>query len=781
MTDIADAGSELPDPAWNRTDRPYDTTVTVVDLIERAAAEVPADHPAVLDGDGTALTYEELVEQSRRIARELLDSGVEPGSYVAVMMRRRPASIAAILGVVTAGCVFIPFDPDWPRTRVRALMRDLGVAAVLAAPESLRILQEIRWDLERVPTLLAPEVDGETTWASTLDQNLVVDFFDFLSAEPDQLEAAGFNLRRNDRSFRTEDVENYSSHVARLALQAAGEGAEILEVGCGSGLITEALASHSARYHAVDPSPVAVRRNIEAAVVQGVTITGQALFGHEVADAVPGEFDLLIVASTVQFLPDLDYVLSLLARLSQRLRPGGHILLADLIDPDVEEHAGVRLSPRFVERLPDFLPGIAAAEVLPREPGAFANELATRYDAVLTVEVDPTVVADPTVAARLRVRTGADVAAQSARPLPHRPEPTDVAYGIFTSGSTGAPKAVLVSHRSLVNLVDWVNRTWEVGHTDRLALVTSFCFDLSTYDIFGGLSAGASIRLTSEDELAEPVTLLDILESEPITVWNSAPAAMSMLVPFLSVGDPTGREDLRLVLLSGDWIPLSMPSNLHEAFPRATVVALGGATECTIWSNSFIVDEVDPSWASIPYGRPMQNARYHVLDETSRTCPVGQAGDLYIAGDCVALGYAGRPDLTADRFVTDPFHDGEGRMYRTGDRARWRPDGNVEFLGRLDDQVKIRGYRVELSEVQSALGHVPGVRHAVVLAHDTPSGKEIVGFFAGAQDLDPEAVTERLRQRLPSYMVPARLHVVDSLPLGPTGKVDRDGLRARLS
>ncbi|MEW2512410.1 amino acid adenylation domain-containing protein [Streptomyces sp. NPDC046870] len=773
-----------PPASFNDTQRPYRTDATLPDLLREAARRDP-DHPA-LTATGTAgLTHGQLDALTDRMARLLADLGVGPGSHVALYSDRTPLAVAALIAVVKAGAAYVPLDPAWPRRRVVSLLRRMDVACLVAGRPTLRAAQELRWEVPSLRHVLCPAIEARESWEAVLDREMVETFFDFLSAEPDPLEAAGFNLRRSHRPYRPQDVADYRDHVARLVHDTSGHGAAVLEVGCGSGLITEAVAPTARRYVATDPSPVAVDKNVRIGAQAGSRVEGVAAYAHEVGDKVQGPFDVAVLASTVQFLPDMGYLLRTLHSLAGLVRPGGALVLADLIDPDVEEHAGLRVPPRLLERLPELLPRFASVEVRRRPAGAFAGELEHRYDAVLHVSEEPADAAAPVddrTGTGLRVWTGADVADRPATPLPEAATADDIAYAIFTSGSTGPPKAVLVRHGAVVNLVDWMNREHAVGPADRLLFVTSFCFDLSVYDMFGVLAAGGTVRLADDDEVAEPGRLVEILETEPITVWDSAPAALSMVMPFLRLGTGSGREDLRLVLLSGDWVPLALPDEVREAFPQASVVALGGATECTVWSNHFTVGEVDPDWPSIPYGRPMQNARYYVLDEDLHPCALGEPGDLYIAGDCVAVGYAGDPRLTAARFRPDPWAPRPGEtMYRTGDRARWLADGNVEFLGRLDDQVKVRGYRIELGEVRAALAQCPGVRAAEVLTvGGTGEGRTLAGFYVPVPGgPDSATVREQLAGGLPAYMVPARLLSVPALPLGPTGKVDRDAL-ARL-
>lgn len=356
----------------------------------------------------------------------------------------------------------------------------------------------------------------------------------------------------------------------------------------------------------------------------------------------------------------------------------------------------------------------------------------------------------------------------------------DLAYIIFTSGSTGMPKGVMVAHKPVINLIEWITKTHHVGAKDRVLFITSLSFDLSVYDIFGLLAVGGSIRIASAEEIAEPAELYRILRDEPITYWDSAPAAMQQIVPFFE-NSCERTPTLRLVYFSGDWIPVTLPDNVRRAFPKAEVIALGGATEATVWSNFYPVGAVDSRWASIPYGKPIQNAEYRVLDERLNPAPIGTVGDLYIGGEVLAMGYLDEPVLTATKFIPDPFAGKKGAiMYRTGDQARFFPDGNIEFMGRVDHQVKVRGYRIELGEIEAALLKIPQIRQAIVLAQINERKEKFLAAFVVFKTADEQISDDNLRkfmrESLPEYMIPAVFVFLPEIPVTANGKIDRKAL-----
>ncbi|MFI1365050.1 amino acid adenylation domain-containing protein [Streptomyces griseochromogenes] len=354
-------------------------------------------------------------------------------------------------------------------------------------------------------------------------------------------------------------------------------------------------------------------------------------------------------------------------------------------------------------------------------------------------------------------------------------QPEDVAYVIYTSGSTGTPKGVAVTHLAALNTISDINERFRVGPGDTALGLSSLSFDLSVYDVFGVIAAGGTLVLPEPEARRDPARWLDLVRTHKVTVWNTVPALMQMLVEHAEAVGTTGLP-LRVTLLSGDWIPVTLPDRIRSV-AATEVISLGGATEAAIWSIAHLVDEVAPDWSSIPYGRPLRNQRFHVLNERMEPAPVWVPGHLHIAGAGLAEGYWNDPERTAESFLPHPA-TGE-RLYRTGDLGCYLPDGTIEFLGREDFQVKVGGFRIELGEIEHALDEVPGLRQNTVAAIGPRHQQRLVAYLVPEPEADGDLVEQarrRLTEALPSYMCPSDFVLLDALPLSSNGKVDRAAL-----
>jgi amino acid adenylation domain-containing protein len=367
----------------------------------------------------------------------------------------------------------------------------------------------------------------------------------------------------------------------------------------------------------------------------------------------------------------------------------------------------------------------------------------------------------------------AELARQSSAEPPVTASMSDLVYVIYTSGSTGRPKGVQITHDSLLNLVYWHQRAFEVAPGDRATQLTSPAFDATGWELWPYLTIGASVHLMDEDARVVPELCRDWLLAHNITI-TFLPTALAEGVMALRWPASTS---LRLLLTGADTLHLYPAPELPFALinnygpTEATVVATFGRVPPALHA------EMPPS-----IGRPIANTRIYLLDEHLQQVPIGVAGELYIGGAGLAKGYLNRPELTAERFIPNPFsHRPDERLYRTGDLARYLPDGQIAFMGRADHQIKIRGFRIEPGEIVSLLNEHAAVQASMVIAReDAPGDKRLVAYIVpvpGA-DITASSLREKLMSRLPDYMIPAAFVLLDAFPLTPNGKVDRAALPA---
>ncbi|MDV5143319.1 amino acid adenylation domain-containing protein [Streptomyces sp. SBC-4] len=397
---------------------------------------------------------------------------------------------------------------------------------------------------------------------------------------------------------------------------------------------------------------------------------------------------------------------------------------------------------------------------------------------VTSAKIAPGVPASDAALVVLEELEQAPLADLDDRPLGVRIDPRSPAYVIFTSGSTGRPKGVVVPHAGIVNRLVWMQDRYGLGADERVLQKTPFGFDVSVWEFFWPLSVGAALVMARPGGHRDPAYVASVVREHAVTTVHFVP---SMLEAF--VADPTAAQcaGLRRVICSGEALGASVQDRFFSLLPGVELHNLYGPTEASVDVTSW---QCAPGGGevSVPIGAPVANTRVYVLDATLSPVPVGVAGELYLAGVQLARGYQGRTGLTAERFVANPFESAQ-RMYRTGDIVRWNTDGQIDYLGRADEQVKIRGFRIELGEIQTVLaGHPQVTQVAVVAREDTPGDKRLVAYAVPAQEEAagelPQDLTALAADRLPSYMVPSAVVVLDALPLNVNGKLDRKALPA---
>ncbi|QMV44167.1 non-ribosomal peptide synthetase [Cohnella cholangitidis] len=370
--------------------------------------------------------------------------------------------------------------------------------------------------------------------------------------------------------------------------------------------------------------------------------------------------------------------------------------------------------------------------------------------------------------------------------LPQEASPRDLAYMIYTSGSTGNPKGVMIEHRAVANRIHWMQRQYPIGPGDVILQKTAFTFDVSVWELFWWSLAGATVCFLEPGGEKDPDKIVQAIGRYKVTTMHFVPSMLHLFLDYLERradlenSAVSSLASLKQVFASGEALPIQQANRFYELFrtrmaTAAKLINLYGPTEAAIdvtYYDCVPDDQAD----AIPIGKPIANIQLVIVNSHNGLQPAGIPGELCIAGVGLARGYMNRPELTAEKFVSNPFAPGT-LMYRTGDLARWLPDGNIEYMGRLDHQVKLRGYRIELGEIEAGLLRNKEIAEAVVLVKDTPQGdKKLCAFFVSRQELDAAAVRQNLSRLLPDYMIPSSYTRVDAMPLTASGKADRNAL-----
>jgi amino acid adenylation domain-containing protein len=774
---------------FNDTATDYPRQRTVHSLFCEQAQRTP-DALAVFDGE-RSWSYRALLDAATRFARVLVGIRLPPEGRVALLVEKSFETAAALIGTLMAGGAYLPLSPSTPQERLRHQIQEAGATVLVTERRFIRLANRLQWicpDLRVLFCADSHDVHGETEGIGDMMRE---DIWDEAGRRAlDDISGGGWTSSYTGEWLSREVMDQYADNAAAKLRPYLHPDTRVLEIGCASGITMGRVAPHVKSYVGTDLSGEILRWTSSRIRDLGLTnIQLVHLPAHDIDRITTRDFDVAILNSVIQCFSGHNYLREVLRKAVGLMKPRGIVFLGNVWDLDLQDEfvrsldafhrqhvgTGVRVkidrseelfvSRAFLEDLRHDVPGIAQVEIS-APIGDVKSELSTfSYDALLHVDKSGAASAGARHRVQIDVRAteGVDPA-----PLPERSGPTGLAYVMYTSGTSGRPKGVMIEHRGIVRLVRDTNYV-QLGPSDHCLQTGSLGFDACTFEIWGMLLNGGAFCRPPTGAILEAAELTRLIRHHRVTtLWLTAGLFNEHVDS--DVGLFAG---LRNLIVGGEKLSTVHVNRAREAHPALTIMNGFGPTENTTFTSVHRIEAV--CRGDVPIGRPIANSQVWIVDERGTPVPVGVAGEICAAGDGLARGYLGDVQLTAEKFVPNPFDSG-ARMYRTGDLGRWTVDGTIEYLGRSDEQVKVRGFRVEPSEIVARILEYPGVRQAVVITDATPDRAELDAFITGEESLDVDDVRDVLRRSVPEYMVPRSITRLARLPLTSNGKVDRRAL-----
>jgi amino acid adenylation domain-containing protein len=782
---------------FNDTRMDYPADKTIHELFAEQAERTPDN--LALHGCMTAwlhrvghITYGELNKKSSQLARYLYEAkGIQPEGRVGILLSQSFNRPIAILGVLKAGAAYVPIDPTLPKERIKYMIIDASVGIVISEKKYLNDLNSLQWECKNFHSYLCVDSsdshkEDEAETNELMDQEL---WRHVGETATDDITGGGWISSYTGEPFTKKEMDEYGDNILEKLEPLLHPEMRILEIGCASGISMYRIAPKVGFYYGTDLSAVIIEKNkkrIEEENRQNLKLA--CLAAHEIDNLEERNFHLVIMNSVIQCFHGHNYLRKVICKSIDLLADEGYLFLGDIMDLEKKEPMIRELQDfKYSNRDKGFTTKTDFSTELFLSRG-YWNHLETEFEEIQSIESSNKIHTRENELTKFRYDVivkinKKPVEKKKRQKQKHQDdlqllsgfdsdlpalnlESHSLAYLIYTSGTSGQPKGVMIEHSSLVNLCYWHNSYYQVSEFDHATLYAGFGFDASVWELFPYLLAGASLYIVPDSMKLDIEKLFDYSKQHQI---NISFLPTQFCEQFLSM--ETVNSTLRMLLTGGD--------KLHTFVNRDYALYNNyGPTENTVVTTACLVEEQRDN---IPIGKPVANTNVYILDrETLQLKPVGVPGELCIGGVGLARGYLNKQELTSSKFQIPNYMSYMSHLsyiYRTGDLARWLSDGNIEFLGRIDQQVKIRGFRIELGEIENQLLELEGIKAAVAVDRLDESGqKYLYGYFVSEQAIDPSDLKTGLSKRLPDYMIPGYFIQIESIPLNPSGKVDRKAL-----
>lgn len=770
--------------------------ITIVSLFEQRASERP-DLIAVSEGTSN-ISYGQLNESANRIAHFLISKGLGCNNVVPFILENSTSAIISILGILKAGCAFLPIDADSPYERLKMLLNNAKATIVLSEKKLIKELNRLQWDCDNILSVLCLDSNNFFEEEETVSEKMREDLWDYVGeTASDEISGGGWRSAYDGKPFTKQEMDEYADNVLTKLYPYLKPESNVLEIGCSSGITMFKLAPLVSRYVGLDLSAKILSKTSEQAVLAGHdNVQLHHLWAHQVDQLEEGDFDVIILNSVIQNFSGLNYLRQVLKKSSMLLRDRGLIFCGDLLDLDLKKdledsflqyqksgQVGAHITKLdwsedlFIKKefLIDLCVDIPAIDQVrfSEKIGKTINELTRfRFDALLSLNKPA---GAPGSRQKAKNQYDQRDLLECSKTNPDLAINTEnLAYIIYTSGSTGQPKGVKISHRSIFNYCHWFISEFKISSVDSSMLLSKLTFDGVYTSVWGALLAGGRLRIVEPAQLLDNEAIINYILNDRITFLKITPTLFNMLLDLRQSNLFKDASFFRLLVIGGESIRTKDIETIFKIRKDLEVVNHYGPTESTV---GVIYHRITPEGLSDfvqrpVVGKPILNTRVYILDATMKPVPEYVTGEIFISGEGVAVGYLNDEELTNRKFFPNPFGD-FGKMYKSGDLGRWLPGGVIELLGRTDDQVKIRGNRIELGEIEKTITDFSGIQNSKVVAKtDNQDKKYLIAYYVCNQNFNNDSLKAYLRKTLPGFMLPAYYVPVDAFPMKASGKVD---------
>lgn len=754
----------------------YPKNKTLHKLFEEQVDRTP-DNIAVVFED-KKITYRDLDKKSNQLANYLTDiHKIEPDGIVAIFMDKTDYVIVAALGILKAGGAYLPIDPDYPENRIKMILDDSKVSIIISTKKHIDILNKLQWECQSFKSFIC--LDSENIYEEDeCKKNEMMDeeVWEFVGGTSrDDIEAGSWINSYTGQPFSKKEVDEYAVNTYQKLLPYFNKSARVLEIGCGSGLSMYKICPDVGLYYGTDMSKKIIIRNYERIEREHINnIKLKCLAAHEIDLVEEKDFDIVIINSVIQCFHGHNYLRKVISKAIKYMGDKGVLFIGDVMSLEKKEdliksliefkennhnpeyrtktewNSELFVSNNFFYDLKYENKEINNVTITDKIR-TVENELTLfRYDVLIEIDKQKGKLSTDQ-SKKHKIQHGADILSKySEDRVNAKVTPNNLAYIIYTSGTTGIPKGAMIEHRNIVSLMCNDKMKFEFNDKDVWTMYHSFCFDFSVWEMYGALLFGGKVIVIPKSMARDQIQYLKLLKKEGVTVLNQTPSAFYNLIDIEM--DYTQKDlNIRYVIFGGEALKPIKLKKWKEKYPDTKLVNMYGITETTVHVTYKEINDIEIENNISNIGKPLETFKAFIMNEHQKLLPIGFAGELCVSGEGVCRGYLNKLELTAQKFIENPYVKGE-KLYRSGDLVRVLPNKELEYLGRIDNQVKIRGHRIELGEIEATIQKYPFVKDVIVLEKEDSSGDKALAAYVRADECNLELLNNKKRYKLPNNM-----------------------------